>query len=169
MEDLSEMYKSYANEVKRFLHCLTSNVDLAEELTQETFYQAVKSIHRYNGECKLSVWLCQIAKHTYYDYLKKEKYRKHASLEQLAQTGVDIQSYEDLPDAALIKKGTLQAIHHEIQRLKEPHREIFLLRTTLEISFKEIGEIFEKSENWARVTYYRAKCQLAERVDLNEL
>ena len=75
MEDLSEIYKSYANEVKHFLICLTSNVDLAEELTQETFYQAVKSIQRYNGECKMSVWLCQIAKHTYYNYLKKEKYR----------------------------------------------------------------------------------------------
>lgn len=68
MEDLSEIYKSY---VKRFLICLTSNVDLAEELTQETFYQAIKSIHRYNGECKISVWLCQIAKYTYYNYLKK--------------------------------------------------------------------------------------------------
>ena len=96
MEDLSEMYKSYANEVKHFLLCLTSNVDLAEELTQETFYQAVKSIHRYNGECKISVWLFQIAKHTYYDYLKKAKYRNHASLEHLAQTGVDVQSNEDL-------------------------------------------------------------------------
>lgn len=73
MEDLSEVYKSHAKEVKTFLIFLTSNVDLAEELTQETFYQAVKSIHRYNGECKLSVWLCQIAKHTYYNHLKKEK------------------------------------------------------------------------------------------------
>lgn len=163
------MYKSYANKVKHFLLCLTSNVDLAEELTQETFYQAVKSIHRYNGECKISVWLCQIAKHTYYDYLKKAKYRNHASLEHLAQTGLDIQSNEDLLDVALIKESTLLAIHQEIQRLKEPYREIFMLRTSLKLNFKEIGDIFEKSENWARVTYYRAKCKLAERVDLDEL
>lgn len=169
VEDLSEIYKSYANEVKRFLLCLTSNVDLAEELTQETFYQAVKSIHRYNGECKMSVWLCQIAKHSYYDYLKKAKYRNHASLEHLAQTGVDIQSNEDLPDVSLVKKSTLLAIHQEIQQLKEPYQEIFLLRTALNLNFKEIGDIFEKSENWARVTYYRAKRKLAERVELNEL
>lgn len=169
MEDLGEIYKSYANEVKRFLLCLTSNVDLAEELTQETFYQAVKSIHRYNGTCKMSVWLCQIAKHTYYDYLKKAKYRNHTSIEHLAKTGIDIQSHEDLPDVLLVRKNTQQAIHQEIQRLKEPHREIFLLRTTLDPSFNEIGDIFEKSENWARVTYYRAKCKLAERVDVDEL
>ena len=80
MEDLSEIYKSYANEVKLFLLCLTSSEDLAEEITQETFYQAVKSIHRYNGECKISVWLCQIAKHSYFDYLKKAKHRNHMSI-----------------------------------------------------------------------------------------
>lgn len=169
MEDLSEIYKSYANEVKHFLLCLTSSEDLAEELTQETFYQAVKSIHRYNGECKISVWLCQIAKHSYYDYLKKAKHRNHKSIEHLAQTGVDIRSKEDLPDISLMKESTLSAIHQEIRQLQEPYAEIFLLRTTLDLSFKEIGDIFEKSENWARVTYYRAKCKLAERVDLDEL
>jgi RNA polymerase sigma factor (sigma-70 family) len=169
VEDLSDIYKTYANEVKLFLLCLTYNVDLAEELTQETFYQAVKSIHRYNGACKISVWLCQIAKHTYYDYLKKEKYRNHASPEQLGQAGVNFQSNEDSPDVALIKEDTQQSIHMEIQRLKKPHREIFLLRTKLDLSFKEIGVIFGNTENWARVTYYRAKCTLAERVDLNEL
>lgn len=169
MEDLSEVYKFYANEVKLFLLCLTSDVDLAEELTQETFYQAVKSIERYNGECKMSVWLCQIAKHSYYDHLKRMKYRNYSSLEQLAQTGMDIQSHEDLPDVAMIKQDTQQKIHEEIQRLKEPHREIFLLRMKLDLSFKEIGMIFDKNENWARVTYYRAKCTLAERMDSNEM
>ncbi|ARJ39285.1 hypothetical protein SporoP8_10630 [Sporosarcina ureae] len=103
---LSEVYKSYANEVKAFLLCLTSNVDLAEELTQETFYQAVKSIERYNGECKMSVWLCQIAKHSYYDHLKREKYRNYSSLEQLAQAGVAFQSNEYLPDVVRLKGYT---------------------------------------------------------------
>ena len=152
-----------------FLLCLTSSKDLAEELTQETFYQAVKAIHRYNGECKISVWLCQIAKHSYYDYLKKAKHRNHTSIDYLTQTGVNIRSNEDLPDIAMIKESTLLAIHQEIRLLKDPYTEIFLLRTMLNKSFKEIGFIFEKSENWARVTYYRAKCKLAERLDLNEL
>ena len=169
MEDLSEIYKSYANEVKLFLLCLTSSEDLAEELTQETFYQAVKSIHRYNGECKISVWLCQIAKHSYFDYLKKAKYRNHTSIDYLTNTGVDIHSNEDLPDIAMIKEYTVRSIHQEIQQLQKPYAEIFLLRNTMDLSFKEIGDIYKKSENWARVTYYRAKCKLAERVNLDEL
>ncbi|MBD8035896.1 sigma-70 family RNA polymerase sigma factor [Solibacillus sp. A46] len=169
MEDLSEIYKSYANEVKLFLLCLTSSEDLAEELTQETFYQAVKSIHRYNGECKISVWLCQIAKHSYFDYLKKAKHRNHTSIDYLIKTGVDIRSKEDLPDIAMIKESTLREIHQEIRQLQQPYSEIFLLRITMNLSFKEIGDIYEKSENWARVTYYRAKCKLVEKVDLDEL
>ena len=169
MEDLSSIYQSYADEVKRFLICLTSNVDLAEELTQETFYQAIKSIHRYNGECKMSVWLCQIAKHTYYNYLKKEKKQPDVSVENMLQMGLDIPSNNDLPDVLVINHSTLLSIHKEIHRLQEPYREIFLLRTSIQLSFKEIGEIFDKSENWARVTYYRAKCKLSERIDPHEL
>ncbi len=165
MEDLSELYKSYANEVKTFLILLTSNVDLAEELTQETFYQAVKSIHRYNGECKLSVWLCQIAKYTYYNHLKKESKNKHLSIENIMQMGLDIPSNHDGPDVEVIKRNTLISIHQKIHLLKEPYREIFLLRTSSNFSFKEIGEIFDKSENWARVTYYRAKTSLADKIE----
>ena len=169
MEDLSEIYKSYANEVKLFLLCLTSSEDLAEELTQETFFQAVKSIHRYNGQCKITVWLCQIAKHCYFDYLKKAKYRNHMSIDYLTTTGVDIRSDEDLPEITMMKESTLREIHREIRQLQEPYAEIFLLRITMDLSFKEIGTIYEKSENWARVTYYRAKCKLAERVNSDEL
>ena len=69
----------------------------------------------------------------------------------------------------MMKESSLRVIHQEIRQLKEPYAEIFLLRTTLDLSFKEISDIFEKSENWARVTYYRAKCKLAERVNLDEL
>jgi len=106
VEDLSEIYKSYADEVKRFLICLTTNVDLAEELTQETFYQAVKSIDRYNGECKMSVWLCQIAKHTYYNHLKKEKRFSHSSVEQMMEMGLDVPSKAALPEEELAKRNT---------------------------------------------------------------
>ena len=78
-----DIYMEYANIVKRFLISLSGNVDLAEDLTQETFYQAYKSIHRYNGNCKMSVWLCQIAKHVYFDYLKKEKHLQKVDLDTL--------------------------------------------------------------------------------------
>lgn len=169
VEDLSDIYESYADEVKRFLIGLTSNVDVAEELTQETFYQAVKSIHRYNGECKMSVWLCQIAKHTYYNHLKKERHSTQVSVENMMHMGMDITSPEQQPEVKIVNRNTLISIHKEIHLLNEPYRELFLLRTSIDLSFREIGEIFGKSENWARVTYYRAKLKLAERIDPNEV
>ena len=69
----------------------------------------------------------------------------------------------------MIKECTVRSIHQEIRQLQEPYAELFLLRHTMDLSFKEIGDIYEKSENWARVTYYRAKCKLAERVNSDEL
>ena len=81
----------------------------------------------------------------------------------------NLRSKEDLPDIAMIKESTLREIHQEIRQLQEPYAEILLLRITMDLSFKELGDIYEKSENWARVTYYRAKCKLAERVNLDEL
>lgn len=169
MNDLQEIYQSYANEIKAFLMCLTRNEDLAEELTQETFYQAVKSIRRYNGQCKMTVWLCQIAKHCYYDYLKKAKYRQHDSIEQLTQLGMEFDSQQALPETTFLRQQTTKEIQLEIDSLGEPYREVFLLRITLEMSFREIAQIFEKNENWARVTYYRAKCKLAERMKAYEV
>lgn len=169
VNDLQEIYQSYANEIKAFLMCLTRNEDLAEELTQETFYQAVKSIRRYNGQCKMTVWLCQIAKHCYYDYLKKAKYRQHDSIEQLTQLGMEFDSQQALPETTFLRQQTTKEIQLEIDSLGEPYREVFLLRITLEMSFREIAQIFEKNENWARVTYYRAKCKLAERMKAYEV
>ena len=71
MADMDAIYRQYAQTVYHFLLSLTQNADLAEELTQETFYQAIRSIHRFDGSCKLSVWLCQIAKHLWYQHLRK--------------------------------------------------------------------------------------------------
>ena len=127
---LETMYMEYANTVKHFLISLCGNFDLAEDLTQETFYQAYKSAHRYNGNCKISVWLCQIAKHLYFDYLKKEKHKTTVGIEHLESFG-----------------------------------QVFWLRAYEEMSFKEIGEIFDKSENWARVNYFRAKTKIRKVIE----
>lgn len=137
-----DIYMEYANIVKRFLISLSGNVDLAEDLTQETFYQAYKSIHRYNGNCKMSVWLCQIAKHVYFDYLKKEKHLQKVNLDTL-----------DL---------------FAVQNAKKSYGQVFWLRAYKEMSFKEIGEILGKSENWARVNYYRAKEWIRRRMESDE-
>lgn len=153
--ELDEIYSNYAEEVFKYLMCLCHNADLSEELTQETFYQAVKSIDRYNADCKMSVWLCQIAKHSYYKYLDRiKKQQRDLFQDDILHTS---------PEDKLIHSEDKIALYRIIHLLEEPYKEIFLLRILGNLSFKEIGEIQMKNENWARVTFYRAKMKLKER------
>jgi RNA polymerase sigma factor (sigma-70 family) len=153
--DLHEIYNNHSEVVFKYLMCLCHNADLSEELTQETFYQAVRSIDRYNGECKISVWLCQIAKHSYYKYLEKNnKERRNVLQDNTLHTS---------PEDELIHSEDKIALYKTIHLLEEPFKEVLFLRILGGLSFKEIGEIQLKNENWARVTFYRAKMKLRER------
>ena len=156
------IYREYANTVKRFLVSLSGNFDLAEDLTQETFYQAYKSIHRYNGKCKMSVWLCQIGKHIYFDYLKKEKHIQKIEIENL-----EIFATKNNVEERYLVKEEIQELLFAVQQVKKTYGQVFWLRAYEEMTFKEIGEVFDKSENWARVNYYRAKEWIRERMRLN--
>lgn len=159
LKEDEELYREYADQVMKFLTCLTGNYDLSEELTQETFYQVYKSIGRYDGSCKMSVWLCQIAKHLYYDHLKKQKHASPVSFEDAA-VGV---TAGDTPEEAFLAREKMQSLYKAIHRLREPYREVLILRLYMGLSYREIGEIFEgKSENWARITFYRGKLQVKE-------
>lgn len=163
MGEITDIYNQYANEVFRYLICLCHDSDLSEELTQETFYQAVKSIHRYNGECKISVWLCQIAKHSYYKYLEKNKKYRQQQLNNL-----DENIFHISPEAEFINSEEKIALYRKIHFLEEQYKEVLLLRSLGGLSFREIGEIQRKNENWARVIYYRAKKKLKEGSDEND-
>lgn len=166
MIDFEEVYRDYLEDVYRFSLALCRDPVLAEELTQETFYQAVKSFSRYDGSCKTSVWLCQIAKHCWYDHLKHQRRHPALSLEELSQAGEEpAGTGDDLPEISLLRRDDYVSIHKAIHSLREPYRELFLLRTLSELSFREIGEIFGRTENWARVTYYRARTMLAQRLE----
>ncbi|MEF3302140.1 RNA polymerase sigma factor [Paenibacillus sp. GYB003] len=155
-EDMENIYKNYAKSVYRYLLSLTHDEDTAEELTEETFYRAVYSIHTYNGSCKISVWLCQIAKHIWYQELQKKK--KYASHELHA----NIPSPNRSPEEAALFQSSKMDLYRAIHRLSEPMREIVHMRISGEFSFAEIGEILGKSESWVRVTFYRAKQKLME-------
>lgn len=161
-----DIYIEYAGVVKRFLISLSGNVDLAEDLTQETFYQAYKSIHRYNGKCKMSVWLCQIAKHIYFDYLKKEKHIQKIEIDKL-DVFAEGKKQESIEEAFLVKEK-VQELLFAVQNAKKSYGQVFWLRAYEEMSFKEIGEILGKSENWIRVNYYRAKEWIRRRTELDE-
>ena len=146
--------------VYKYLFCLTHNSDISEELTQETFYRAVKKINTYNGKCKISVWLCQIAKHLWYNQCRKNK--------RIVDTDetFDIEDPQNLEEQFIAGEEKV-LLYKKMQNLDEKTREVMYLRITGELSFKEIGEILGKTENWARVTFYRGKSKLKE-VDENE-
>ena len=160
MQDMEQIYEEYFETVNKYLFCLTHNSDISEELTQETFYRAVKNIDKFKGNCKMSVWLCQIAKNLWYDELKKNK--KIKNIEEIFL----IQSEDEVEDDVISNDSKLQ-LYKKIQKLDERTREVIYLRITGELSFKEIGDILNKTENWARVTFYRGKEKLKES-DWNE-
>ncbi len=131
---------------------------VAEEITQETFFKALKSIDKFDGKCKLYVWLCQIAKNTYFSYSTKQK--------KILSTTDKTQEYSDAIDIEnlLVVKERAIEIHKILHELEEPYKEVFTLRVFGELSFLQIGNLFMKTESWARVTYHRAKKKIKERL-----
>ena len=157
MQDIEQIYEEYFETVNKYLFCLTHNNDISEELTQETFYRAVKKINTYRGECKMSVWLCQIAKNLWYDQCRKNKKYIDAEEEEL----FNVKTLNTLEDKVILDEEKI-SLYKKMQRLDEKTREVIYLRITGELSFKEIGIILNKTENWARVTFYRGKNKLKE-------
>jgi len=158
MQNIEEIYKQYSNTVYKYLFCLTHNEDISEDLTQETFAIAVKEINKFKGNCKISVWLCQIAKHLWYKKLKKEGKEKNISFEELESDIIENESTEEI----ICKKEDNLKLYKDIQKLDNISKEIIYLRMFGNLNFIEIGEILGKSANWARVTFYRAKEKMKE-------
>ncbi len=157
MQDIEKIYEEYFETVNKYLFCLTHNQDISEELTQETFYKAVKKIDTFKGECKMSVWLCQIAKNLWYDQCRKKQKVIPAEEKDL----FPIETLDTLEEQVILKDEKI-SLYKKMQSLDEKTREVIYLRITGELSFKEIGIILNKTENWARVTFYRGKNKLKE-------
>ena len=163
-EDIEKMYQTHAQTVYRFLLKMTKNAELSEELTQDTFLRAMESADNFDGTCKLTTWLCQIAKNLFYDHLKYQSRHNTSSLPEEDIIPSSERSLEDcLCDAELARK--LRALVHT---LSEPYKEVFLLRVYAELPFPEIGLMFEKSDVWARVTYLRAKEKVLKMLEASD-
>ena len=158
MEDIEVYYKDYGKKVYYYLLSMVHDDNLAEELTQETFYQAMKTINKYRGDCKPSVWLCQIAKHVWYRYLEKNKKYEMVSIDTLS---TDIMDSYDL-NSEIINRLDKVAFYKKLRELDDNMKEVIYLRISSDLSFAEIGEIIGKSENYARVMFYRGKKKLME-------
>lgn len=151
MENIEEIYKKYANLIKNYIYTITSNPELSEEIMQETFIVAINQINKFRGECDISVWLCSIAKKILYKRTKKDNKFKTISIENI-----------EIADEKKIEEEYIQnnnkfKLFQALQNLDSTTREVMYLRLTGDLSFKEIGKILNKSENWARVTFFRGK------------
>ena len=151
--EFEEVYRLYFRDVYKYALSLTGDENIAEELTQETFFKALRTIDQFDGRCKIYVWLCQIAKNTYFT-----QYQRAVKAQQLWPELQESGSMEE----TLENRETAFQIHKVLHRLPEPYKEVFSLRTFGELSFKQIGELFGKTESWARVTYHRAKIKIKE-------
>ena len=155
MTEFQEVYNLYFRDVYRYALSLCRNESLAEEITQETFYKALEKLDSFDGKCKLSVWLCQIAKNAYISMCRKDIHlAPYADTDLLPEKGCIEEHFCD--------RETAFAIHRILHTLEEPYKEVFSLRTFGELSFRQIAELFGKTESWARVTYHRARLKIKE-------
>ena len=161
--DMDAVYRSYERLVYQFLYVRTHDAEWSQELMQETFLRAVASISRYDGSCKLSVWLCQIAKHVLWQELRKKN------------RTITVELDESIPDrkrtdgeADVLRQENRMELYQAVHHLSEQEREVVLYRITGELSFREIGSILGKSENWARTVFYRAKLKIREELNAHE-
>lgn len=162
--EFEEIYRSYFKSVYHYAWQLSGDEHIAEEITSEAFFKAINSIDGFRSECDMRVWLCQIAKNSYYSYLKKNKRVlsiDEAELQSAAAEDANI-------DTKLGEREDARRIRRILHGMAEPYREVFMWRVFAELSFKQIGAIFGKSENWACVTYHRAKSLIRSKLEENE-
>lgn len=159
--EFEQIYNTYFKSVYRYIRKLSGDEHIAEEITSETFLKAMKSIGDFRGECDMRVWICQIAKNTYYSYLKKSN--RITSVDE-----TELQSIVD-PNALIEEQIGIQDEAQQIRKIlhtmPDPYKEVFMWRVFGELSFKEIGNLFNKTDNWACVTYHRARNMIQSRLE----
>ena len=158
MTDFERIYHTYFKDVYLYILRLSGNEHIAEEITSDTFFKAMRSVGSFRGDCDVRVWLCQIAKNCYYSYEKKSRKAER----------VDEDAIRDVPDPApsvaeeMAKRDEIERIERVLHGIREPYKEVFMWRVYAELSFKQIAGMFGKTENWACVTYHRARKMIKE-------
>ena len=159
--EFDQIYSTYFKPVYLYVMQLSGSEHIAEEITSETFFKAINSIDSFRGDCDMRVWLCQIAKNTYFSYLKKNK--KVLSIDES-----DLQNVVD-PDACIDvqigEQEEARLIRKILHDMSDPYKEVFMWRVFGELSFKEIADLYGKTDNWACVTYHRARKMIQSRLE----
>ena len=158
--EFEQIYSTYFKSVYLYVRQLSGDEYIAEEITNETFFKAMRSLDSFRGDCDIRVWLCQIAKNCYYSFLKKAGRINRVEDAEL----LNIPSQDDTVEERILQKDEANQIQKILHGIPDPYKEVFMWRIFAELSYKQIGQIFNKSENWACVTYHRARNMIRERL-----
>ena len=158
MTEFEKVYRMYFKDVFLYIMSISGDEQIAEDIISETFLKALESINGFKGNCDIRVWLCQIAKNTYYSYMRK---KKKYSVQELP---IEIEDKVNIEQSVLSAEASMEA-HKILNNLEEPYKEVFTLRIFGELSFKQIASLFGKTENWACVTFHRAKKKIQARME----
>lgn len=161
MTEFEKIYRTYFDDVYRYIRGLSGDEAIAEEITSEAFFKAMRSIGGFRGDCDIRVWLCQIAKNCYYAHLKKSRHTESIDDVELPDPALD----GSMTEEQCIQRDEAARIRMVLHTVPEPYKEVFMWRVFAELSFREIGRIFGKSENWACVTCHRAKTMIKSRLE----
>ncbi|ACL18830.1 RNA polymerase, sigma-24 subunit, ECF subfamily [Desulfitobacterium hafniense DCB-2] len=157
--DLEALYRRYFKETFLFLKSLSSSEEVAEEITQETFFKVIKAIDTFDGSKDIRAWIFAIARNTYYTHYKKSKaIITEPFIEDVPDHGIEV-------SVQIMNEDTAFVIHQILHDMDEPYKEVFSLRVFGELPFEKIGLIFNKNASWARVTFYRAKNKLLKTLE----
>lgn len=158
MTEFESVYHQYFKDVYLYIKSLCGNAHIAEDITSEVFLKAIKSIDQFKGNCDIRVWLCQIAKNSYYSHMRKNGKLVVTDKFPESNGDTDIEQIVSSQDASI-------RIHKILHDLGEPYKEVFSLRVFGELSFKQIAILFQKNENWACVTYHRARKKIQQQME----
>ena len=159
MQNLEDMCKEYTQIIYKYLFCITRDREIAEDLSQETLYKAIKHIKDFRGDCKINLWLCKIARNEWFMYLNKNKKIRHVAIDEASMIADKINIEDEV-----IGSEIRDTIYQKIKELDEETSQIMLLHLEQDMNFKEIGDIFNRNETWARVKFFRGKQKVKERL-----
>lgn len=157
--DFEKLYNTYYMKIYSYIMTIVKNRELAEEITQEVFFKALKTEKSFERKSGEFTWLCAIARNAALDELKRRQKQTEFDEDIICETNLQY---------ALENKDTALMIHMYLHSMDEPYKEVFQLRIFGELSFADIGRIFQKAESWARVTYHRARLKLQKKCDRKE-
>ncbi len=157
-DTFDQIYQNYFDAVYRYALSLSRNPQIAEEITQESFFKAMRTLDQFQGRSSLKSWLCAIAKNLWLTELRKKK-------DQSIDDALQIQDPSIGPEEAIVRQDESMRIHRLLHHLDEPYREVFTLRILGQLSFRDIGDLFGKSENWACVVFHRARTRIKKKME----